>query len=197
MTTFRPPPESFHNYSELLRHQKTDDKVSKRVKFEVACWAQWSYSKVRTAKLQPESFRCLDRLSKDFSNIIKWILLVNHSTIKTYNQNGHGLSNIIDFVQFVKRNILGEKQELRGALFWGFLFVVVSGDLIIYFQIWNSLFFSFKNKLEKNVALKTKTNLQKDFAECISPSSCLRWSNSRFSFKVFIGSLIATIFNYI
>lgn len=27
--------------------------------------------------------------------------------------------------------------------------VVVSGDLIIYFQIWKSLLFSFENKLKK------------------------------------------------
>lgn len=68
----------------------------------------------------------------------------------------------------MRRNILEER---------GFgldFFFVVSGDLLICFQIWNSLFFSFKNKLVKNVALKTKTNLQKDFAESISPSFYLR-----------------------
>lgn len=35
---------------------------------------------------------------------------------------------------------------------------------MIYFQIWNSLCLSFKNKLGKYVALKAKTHLQKDFA---------------------------------
>lgn len=95
--------------------------------------------------------------------------MVNHSTIKTYNQNGHGLSNIINFVQSVRKKHFGREVRLeRGFDVGGFF--VVSGDLMICFQIWNNLFFSFKNKLGKNVALKTKTNLQKDFSKYISPS---------------------------